>query len=83
MALDLRGHFVIQAIRSDRGLEVIECNARVGGASTLAFASGLDSLWWFLLEAGGTNVDDYPFRESEVPQRLIRTAADTVVPADN
>jgi len=82
-ALDLQGHFVIQAIRSERGLEVIECNSRVGGASTLAFASGLDSLWWFLLEAEGTNVDDYPFLESEVPLRLIRVAADTVVPVDN
>jgi carbamoyl-phosphate synthase large subunit len=82
-ALNLRGHFVIQAIRSERGLEVIECNSRIGGASTLAFASGLDSLWWFLLEASGANVDDYPFIESAVPLRLIRAASDTVVPVSS
>ena len=76
--LDLRGHAVIQAFRNDDGLHLIECNPRVGGASTLAFASGLDSLWWFLLEASGADVADYPFLPVPPPLQLVRVPHDVI-----
>lgn len=52
-ALDLRGPVVLQAILVDEGLQVIECNPRFGGASTVSTAVGLDSLYWSLAEALG------------------------------
>ena len=48
--LDLRGPVVMQAILSSDGMEIIEVNPRFGGASTLAIAAGLDSLYWSLAE---------------------------------
>lgn len=49
-ALKLRGPVVLQAIITDKGLQIIECNPRFGGASTAAIAAGLDSLYWSLAE---------------------------------
>lgn len=56
-ALQLRGPVVLQAIVTDKGLQIIECNPRFGGASTAAIAAGLDSLYWSLAE-----VEDNAFR---------------------
>jgi carbamoyl-phosphate synthase large subunit len=53
-ALDLRGPVVMQAIVINNSLRIIECNARFGGASTVAIAAGLDVFYWSLLEALGT-----------------------------
>lgn len=49
-ALKLRGPLVLQAIVTDKGLQIIECNPRFGGASTAAISAGLDSLYWSLAE---------------------------------
>ncbi len=51
--LDIRGHAVVQVLRSHAGLKIVECNPRVGGASTLAFAAGLRSIDWFVAESLG------------------------------
>ena len=76
--LDLRGHFVVQAFAEGDRVSVIECNARVGGASTLGFVAGVDTPRWALAEARG---------EPVVPRigtyqrglRLVRYAADLLI----
>ncbi len=75
-SLDLRGHVVVQVIRSAEGLHVIECNPRIGGASTLSFQSGLYSLWWTILEAAGEDLTLYPFTSTKHTLRLVRVAKD-------
>jgi len=82
--LGLRGHTVFQLIESrDGALHLIECNPRFGGASSLAVACGLDSLYWFVLEAVGAGLDGQPFLRSEAELRQIRYPADVVGPADS
>lgn len=82
--LGLRGHAVFQIIESpDGALHLIECNARFGGASTLGVACGLDSLYWFMLEASGEGLDGQPFLRSEVELRQVRYPADVVGPVDS
>lgn len=75
---DLRGHFVVQAFRDESGIRVVECNPRVGGASTLSFAAGLDSLRWFLLEATGrlAGRPEPPRRVGRL--RLVRVSQDVI-----
>ncbi len=76
--LKLRGPVVMQAIIDEVGcLQVIECNARFGGASTASIAVGLDSLRWSLLEASGAHIDDYTFLRSATEVRQVRVPADT------
>jgi carbamoyl-phosphate synthase large subunit len=75
--LSLRGPVVMQAIIDSAGsLQVIECNARFGGASTASIAIGLDSLRWSLLEAAGARLDDYPFLRAAGEVRQVRVPAD-------
>lgn len=45
------GHSVIQVIKNNQEYFIIECNTRFGGASTLSYAMGLESFYWFLLES--------------------------------
>ena len=48
---DLTGHTMFQALETkNKELFFIECNPRIGGASTAAFANGLKSIEWFLEE---------------------------------
>jgi carbamoyl-phosphate synthase large subunit len=56
-SLDLRGHLVIQGFALGDKATLIECNPRVGGASTLGFAAGVDSPAWALAEALGERVE--------------------------
>jgi carbamoyl-phosphate synthase large subunit len=78
-ALDLYGHAVLQVLVDEGGgHHVIECNCRVGGASRLAFEAGLDSLYWFLLEASGQPIAPYPFARSKREKRLVRYAEDRI-----
>lgn len=50
--LRLRGPVVMQAIlEPGTGLQIIECNARFGGASTTAISAGLDLLYWSILQS--------------------------------
>jgi carbamoyl-phosphate synthase large subunit len=78
--LGIYGHAVFQLIQSSTGgLHVIECNARFGGASTLSIAAGLDSFYWFLLEACGDSLSQYPFARCRRELRQIRFARDLVI----
>ncbi|MBJ6109871.1 ATP-grasp domain-containing protein [Hymenobacter sp. BT523] len=80
--LDLYGPLVLQALLTDDGgLHLIECNCRFGGASTLGIAAGVDSFFWFLQEAAGADLSQYPFRPAAEPLRQVRAAADVVMPA--
>lgn len=75
--LPLRGHAVLQGILGlDGRFQLIECNPRFGGASTLSLAAGLDSFYWALLEARGNSLDDYPFLPVALPLRQARYLAD-------
>jgi carbamoyl-phosphate synthase large subunit len=56
-SLDLRGHVVIQAFADGDDVTVLECNPRVGGASTLGFHAGVESPRWAVAEAGGETVE--------------------------
>ena len=77
--LGLYGPFVLQALLTDDvGLNLIECNCRFGGASTLGIAAGVDSFYWFLQEAGGTDLQALPFAPAAAPLRQVRLAADSV-----
>jgi carbamoyl-phosphate synthase large subunit len=81
--LRLYGHSVFQVLQaSDGGYSIIECNARFGGASSLSVEAGLDSFYWFLLEASGQDVSEYPFFRSACELRQVRYPDDqlTVVP---
>ncbi len=77
--LGLYGPLVLQALLTDDGtLQIIECNCRFGGASTLGIAAGVDSFFWFLQEATGADLQQFPFRPAAGPLRQVRTAADTI-----
>ena len=71
--LDLYGHCVFQAIGwTNGGYNIIECNSRFGGASTLSIEAGLDSFFWFLMESLGNDIDSYPFLKSSMQKKQIR-----------
>jgi len=76
--LNIYGHAVVQLFLDDKGdYHLIEANPRFGGASTLSIAAGLESFYWFLLETGGGDLDEYPFgRRGE--KRLVRHPADLI-----
>lgn len=77
--MKLIGHIIIQVIRDEHGrYHVIECNARFGGASTLSIVSGLDSFYWFILEANGIDISKYSFIRKE-NIRQIRYKKDLVI----
>ncbi len=79
--LGLYGPFVLQALLTDcGGLHLIECNCRFGGASTLGIAAGVDSFFWFLQEAAGADLSQFPFRPAAGPLRQVRAAVDVVTP---
>ena len=76
--LNLSGPVVLQAIvDATESLNIVECNARFGGASTASIAVGLDSLRWSLLEAEGAEIGDYPFLRTVTEVRQTRVPADT------
>ncbi len=77
--LQLYGHATLQAIEDHSGkLHLLECNARFGGASTLSLSAGLDSFYWFLLEARGESVEELPFFACSRCLRQVRYPADLV-----
>jgi RimJ/RimL family protein N-acetyltransferase len=78
--LGLYGPLVLQALlTADGRLHLIECNCRFGGASTLGIAAGVDSFFWFLQEAAGVELSQFPFRPAPVPLRQVRAAADVTL----
>ena len=48
--LAIKGPFVIQAFVQRNNLKFIECNPRIGGASTLSIKNGLNIFLWSILE---------------------------------
>ena len=76
-ALKLRGPVVLQAlIDAQKGLHIIECNTRFGGASTTSIAAGLDIFYWSLLESRGDDLANYPFDRVPGEVRQIRLPSD-------
>jgi len=70
---DFYGHITLQAIIDDAdNIHLIECNPRVGGASMLSIHAGLDTFYWFYLEAMGTNISSYPFLPATKPITQVR-----------
>ncbi len=75
--LQLSGPVVLQAIIIDDDcLQIVECNARFGGASTTSIAAGLDSLYWSLLEAQGVDVSEYNFARTQSEIKQVRVPSD-------
>ena len=83
--LPLYGHVVIQALVEDLDgkARLLECNPRFGGASSLSVEAGLDSFYWFLLEAAGADLSRYPCRyDPKRRLRLVRHVTDLIIPID-
>jgi carbamoyl-phosphate synthase large subunit len=76
--LDLRGHFVLQLIKNENKLHILECNPRVGGASTLSFAAGLNTPLWSILEALEEDLGQYPFVPIIDSIELVRSPTDAI-----
>jgi len=78
LALDLEGHVMFQAFEDEHGeLWIIECNARIGGASTLSIYAGLDSLNWWIAECNRKAIDEWPVEIKELKQ--IRYKKDLIL----
>lgn len=78
--LQLYGHVVLQLIIDmQQKVHLIECNSRFGGASTLGLAAGVDSFFWFLLEASGQDISPYPFLKTNRTLCQVRYLADVVL----
>lgn len=77
--LNLYGHATFQAFKTaDDQYSLIECNPRFGGASTASIAAGLDSFYWFFLEAYGETLQNYPFLRIPGELRQVRYSADKI-----
>lgn len=77
--LGLYGHAIFQVIIDQAGeYHFVECNSRFGGASRLSVEAGLDSFYWFLLEAAGNDLEEYPFIRAAKEKRLVRYAEDFI-----
>jgi carbamoyl-phosphate synthase large subunit len=78
--LGLYGHVVIQAIEDEKGnFNILECNSRFGGASTLSIAAGLDTFYWFLLESTDADIEEYPFLKVLSQLKQVRFPEDIVI----
>lgn len=77
-SLELRGHLVIQAFADGPEVTLLECNPRVGGASTLGFHAGIDTPRWAIREALGEPVEPQlgAYRRG---LRLVRYPADRLI----
>jgi len=49
--LNFKGPFMLQLIKSNNNFYLLECNSRIGGASTFSMHNGLDMIYWSLIEA--------------------------------
>lgn len=77
--LGVYGHAVFQTIQDRSGeFVLVECNPRLGGASTLSIACGLKSFEWFLLEAQGGSLPKMEQKKQEY--RQVRYPADIIFP---
>jgi carbamoyl-phosphate synthase large subunit len=77
--LGLYGHVLVQVLSDGDGeSHVLECNTRFGGASTAGIAAGLDSFYWFLLEANGSDLRGTGFFRTPKELRQVRFEQDLV-----
>jgi carbamoyl-phosphate synthase large subunit len=82
--LNLYGHIILQLfIDQNDNLNIIECNTRFGGASTLSIKAGLNSFYWFILEAHGVSVENFPFQPLEQILTQIRYPQDLIIYGDH
>jgi len=80
LLLGVRGHAVFQAIKASRGeFRLVECNCRLGGASTLSMAAGMDSPAWFFMETQNRDFLPEAFVRGKPGLRLIRYSEDRFV----
>ena len=78
--IGLTGHVLFQLIEDEDGsLNILECNCRFGGASSLSVAAGLDSFHWFFRECLGDDLSGVPYLPSPDGWRQIRYAEDKIV----
>lgn len=74
------GHVILQLIIDENNqIQIIECNPRFGGASTLSINSGLDSFYWFLLESNMVDISSYPFVRTKKEIKQIRFPEDIII----
>lgn len=74
------GHIVLQVIIGENNdSNIVECNTRFGGASSLSVEYGLDSFYWFLLEALENNTEQYHFIRPDKELKQIRYKADFIL----
>lgn len=79
-ALNLQGHVMFQVIIDHSGnYYIVECNPRFGGASTLSIRAGLDSFYWFLLEAQGKDISKLPFNRTKRELTQVRYKKDLIL----
>ena len=77
--IKFHGHIVFQIILDKKNkVNIIECNCRFGGASTLSLASGLDSFYWFLLEVKKQDLNKQPFLSTS-NKKQIRYHKDLII----
>jgi carbamoyl-phosphate synthase large subunit len=83
-SLELCGPIVLQVILDvNRGIHVIECNGRFGGASTTGIAAGVNSLYWSILETQSVAMDEYYFSRIDGEIRQIRIPSDIYIHDSN
>lgn len=74
------GHINVQIIESSRELNIVECNPRVGGGSSISMKCGLNSLPWFILECHGIDpIKKLPFVELKPSGFFVRFEQETYV----
>lgn len=78
--LEIRGHAVLQMfIEKNEKIQIIECNSRFGGASSLSLKFGLDSFYWAILESIGQSVSSYKFHAKNADLKQVRYADDIYI----
>jgi len=76
-SMPFHGPVIVQALIDEDGVvHIIECNPRVGGASTAAIEAGLDSLYWSVLQAFDVDVSQHPFCRIAGEVQQVRVPAD-------
>ena len=76
--LNIEGHCLFQGIRSQEtnSFILIECNPRVGGASSLSMKVGLTSLLWFANEQKHIKLPHTKFSQKTQISQMIRVPKD-------
>jgi carbamoyl-phosphate synthase large subunit len=76
--LELKGHIVFQAIVDMKNNpHIIECNCRIGGASTLSMKAGLQTVKWFIEECTTGETPQAYRNPDNNRMRMIRIPYDT------